>query len=138
MIRPPPTSTLFPYTTLFRSDVARRQARLRAPVSDPLRRPHPARGRDSDHGGRQHLVLHRREHDPRGGARRSLRPGARASVGPLLDAPCCPRDGLPAALAVPVRDTRHLQAAVHVRRSPCPGVMPATWILTGWFPCGRR
>src|SRR5438552_12399740 len=56
MIRPPPTSTLFPYTTLFRSDVARRQARLRAPVSDPLRRPHPARGRDSDHGGRQHLV----------------------------------------------------------------------------------
>src|SRR5690349_23934344 len=31
MIRPPPRSTLFPYTTLFRSDSKRRRTRLFAP-----------------------------------------------------------------------------------------------------------
>src|SRR5207302_11068552 len=31
-IRPPPTPTLFPYTTLFRSEIARRAGRLDAPA----------------------------------------------------------------------------------------------------------
>src|SRR5690349_23942706 len=60
MIRRPPRSTLFPYTTLFRSDVgasdlpARREdrgevapvaaARLEAPLQDGTRRPVRARG----------------------------------------------------------------------------------------------
>src|SRR2546422_10019781 len=39
MIRRPPRSTLFPYTTLFRSDVRLRQPRLA--------RPDPAAGRDA-------------------------------------------------------------------------------------------
>src|SRR5438552_13722022 len=57
MIRPPPRSTLFPYTTLFRSGEARRDGRLLrrravvAPrdvraVEEPEGRAPPARGRD--------------------------------------------------------------------------------------------
>src|SRR5205809_3989449 len=42
MLRPPPTSTLFPYTTLFRSRALHpRRERRREPV--PLRAPHRAR-----------------------------------------------------------------------------------------------
>src|SRR2546429_7261474 len=37
MIRRPPRSTLFPYTTLFRSD-ARRFARLECTAADPVRK----------------------------------------------------------------------------------------------------
>src|SRR5207248_4446900 len=44
MIRPPPTSTLFPYTTLFRSD-RRRLGLQRRDRSDPCPRPgHRRRG----------------------------------------------------------------------------------------------
>src|SRR5436309_8979649 len=59
MIRPPPRSTLFPYTTLFRSPGARRQAaapddpagdRGRPVREDPLRR---AQGGPDRHGRRQ-------------------------------------------------------------------------------------
>src|SRR6185436_532647 len=42
MIRRPPRSTLFPYTTLFRSPRRRRAARRQAPD------PHPRRGRRAD------------------------------------------------------------------------------------------
>src|SRR2546421_8357461 len=38
MIRRPPRSTLFPYTTLFRSLVARRAGKRAGPSSFPLRR----------------------------------------------------------------------------------------------------
>src|SRR5262249_61743344 len=44
-IRPPPRSTLFPYTTLFRSALARRRrapARRRAAHDEHRRRPHAA------------------------------------------------------------------------------------------------
>src|SRR2546427_5536746 len=47
MIRRPPRSTLFPYTTLFRSHPVRRPAAARRngpAVSGRLRRPPPARG----------------------------------------------------------------------------------------------
>src|SRR3712207_8961890 len=40
MIRRPPRSTLFPYTTLFRSALSRDEARTRAPA----RTPHPPSG----------------------------------------------------------------------------------------------
>src|SRR4051812_49929225 len=38
MIRRPPRSTLFPYTTLFRSDHVRRPGGLRSRAVEPLRR----------------------------------------------------------------------------------------------------
>src|SRR5689334_23810159 len=41
MLRPPPRSTLFPYTTLFRSDQA--PDRLHDPALRPLRGPHHPR-----------------------------------------------------------------------------------------------
>src|SRR5947208_16767306 len=47
-----------------------------------------------------------------------MRPGARASLGSLLDPPCRSRDGLRAALAAAVFDARYLQAAVHLRVAP--------------------
>src|SRR5437868_8878513 len=40
MLRPPPRSTLFPYTTLFRSRVRRSRCRLRAPLFAALGRTH--------------------------------------------------------------------------------------------------
>src|SRR6267142_5560255 len=45
MIRRPPRSTLFPYTTLFRSPAARRAARATHPPRHPARR----RGRSEEH-----------------------------------------------------------------------------------------
>src|SRR5438552_8662638 len=49
MIRPPPRSTLFPYTTLFRSRVRRRRGWCRersdGPGGRPDRRPGSSRGR---------------------------------------------------------------------------------------------
>src|SRR5436305_9021853 len=64
LVRPPPTSTLFPYTTLFRSRTPRRpssRARPRRPLRD--RRPSgrsPARRRSEEHTSelqsRPHLV----------------------------------------------------------------------------------
>src|SRR5205809_5819376 len=59
MIRRPPRSTLFPYTTLFRSDVPRIEAR--APVLHPdphLARPHAVRSEEhtSELQSRLHLV----------------------------------------------------------------------------------
>src|SRR3712207_9369636 len=44
MIRRPPRSTLFPYTTLFRSHRAELLTRTRSPTADP-RRAHTAGGR---------------------------------------------------------------------------------------------
>src|SRR5689334_23986811 len=51
MIRRPPRSTLFPYTTLFRSDLRREAHRAAAPYRDPVARRPP------------------RAHDPSGRAR---------------------------------------------------------------------
>src|SRR5438876_11262546 len=52
MIRRPPRSTLFPYTTLFRSQVARR-APPRHPAAVPRRIGHAGRvGRDTRRAGR--------------------------------------------------------------------------------------
>src|SRR5437762_5454616 len=42
MIRRPPSSTLFPYTTLFRSDRDRRLHRCDRELRDPVRLPLPA------------------------------------------------------------------------------------------------
>src|SRR5437899_9385136 len=39
MLRRPPRSTLFPYTTLFRSELVDRVRRLRCPLRDLLHRP---------------------------------------------------------------------------------------------------
>src|SRR5947207_8881975 len=47
MIRRPPRSTLFPYTTLFRSEVARRSSRIRVTRAGIRRR---SRGRDAGGG----------------------------------------------------------------------------------------
>src|SRR4051812_49874509 len=53
MIRPPPRSTLFPYTTLFRSLLRHRHRRLlRAALLRP-RRPHGARLAPADRGPRR-------------------------------------------------------------------------------------
>src|SRR5947208_9204548 len=60
MIRRPPTSTLFPYTTLFRSppptDAADVSERSRAPLPAPARdlRPDAARSRARDRGAALH------------------------------------------------------------------------------------
>src|SRR3712207_7478832 len=59
MIRRPPRSTLFPYTTLFRSRAARGPGRLRPRLAArggraELRHPVRAR-RDRGRGGRRHL-----------------------------------------------------------------------------------
>src|SRR2546425_8922906 len=51
MIRRPPRSTLFPYTTLFRSRLGARRARQRRPGAGPRRG--AARPAGSDRGGRQ-------------------------------------------------------------------------------------
>src|SRR2546429_7822133 len=57
MIRRPPRSTLFPYTTLFRSHARRRRAgRLRAPRTR-ARGPHRARGRGDRAGDRSPAPL---------------------------------------------------------------------------------
>src|SRR5687768_17861036 len=62
MIRRPPRSTLFPYTTLFRSGVGRvtEDVRELAPVGDPLRGVDRATGRSEEHTfelqSRLHLV----------------------------------------------------------------------------------
>src|SRR3712207_8766962 len=64
MIRRPPRSTLFPYTTLFRS----RSARLRRVRASPVLRPAE---RDADHEAAVAELDHAREHrrpDPRGHA----------------------------------------------------------------------
>src|SRR5688572_32526589 len=45
MIRRPPRSTLFPYTTLFRSEVGRADPGLRAPAAAGLHDPRPGDGR---------------------------------------------------------------------------------------------
>src|SRR3712207_8084724 len=48
MIRRPPRSTLFPYTTLFRSRVSTREARVAAPRNTSAQPPGAARRRSSD------------------------------------------------------------------------------------------
>src|SRR2546430_12284013 len=58
MIRRPPRSTLFPYTTLFRSDLGERPADV-------------ARGRGADAGGLEHVRHERRR------GRLAVRPGDR-------------------------------------------------------------
>src|SRR5690606_33285917 len=89
-------------------------ARVRPALPDAVQRPGPPRGRDPDHGGGQHLVLHRREHDP---GRRPRGPGAprpRAPLGPVLDPPRGLRAGVGAALAAPVRHAEPLHAEVRL------------------------
>src|SRR5256885_10352907 len=49
MIRRPPRSTLFPYTTLFRSYRLRRDARSRIRLESRARPPGGARGRSEEH-----------------------------------------------------------------------------------------
>src|SRR2546428_4502150 len=63
MIRRPPRSTLFPYTTLFRSRVVESRQRLSA--RGPKRPCHPIRAAGIEHGGQfRGGMLHRwlREH----------------------------------------------------------------------------
>src|SRR3712207_8879138 len=65
MILRPPRSTLFPYTTLFRSDDAPARVRARAPDRAPARRAALAlragrRERASAHHGRARRPAHRR------------------------------------------------------------------------------
>src|SRR6266498_5875171 len=58
MIRRPPRSTLFPYTTLFRSREAHAPARARAAsATGPRRRPGPARGNRGARSRAQPLAL---------------------------------------------------------------------------------
>src|SRR2546429_5954677 len=59
MIRRPPRSTLFPYTTLFRSRLGRRPAARRAARGLERRPSHHARQRDAR--GRQHAAQDRSE-----------------------------------------------------------------------------
>src|SRR3712207_7719412 len=66
MIRPPPRSTLFPYTTLSRSEGEQRGARR--PPQDP-----PAEQRDQDVGDEHRAVQRAGELDPElGGAQHPL------------------------------------------------------------------
>src|ERR1041384_5708279 len=61
MIRPPPTSTLFPYTTLFRSDVALDLAARRRLHPDPQRQALLAKGAVNHHARRhRRLEQHQR------------------------------------------------------------------------------
>src|SRR3712207_7728926 len=55
MIRRPPRSTLFPYTTLFRSDCAARPAGDRGQVRQPLRHVRPDHRRGPLRGADAHL-----------------------------------------------------------------------------------
>src|SRR5438874_10038158 len=63
MIRPPPTSTLFPYTTLFRSDVL---GRRRRDARDQIAHRH---GRDHVRGRLHAALAIEVDHDGRHGAR---------------------------------------------------------------------
>src|SRR5438034_4017072 len=99
MLRRPPTSTLFPYTTLFRSVADREAARLDADLAEPQGRPHDqqaaAPGRP---GGARHGADHGRWLRPQGLL--SAGPGAvlpRAAValdrGRVALQPAGPREG---------------------------------------------
>ncbi len=83
-------------------------AALRATVPDTLRRPDPARGGDPDHGGREHLLVHGREHDPRGGPSGPVLPGAGPPVGAVLDAPRRVRPRVRPAVAEAILDAGRL------------------------------
>src|SRR5690606_41499156 len=63
MLRPPPTSTLFPYTTLFRSHVLLYRAGVQLERNG--RQPQEVGRADSGHSsGQGHCRLHRRRADP--------------------------------------------------------------------------
>src|SRR2546426_8657370 len=85
MIRRPPRSTLFPYTTLFRSTVAPMIRSLVAPSRNRKRvsactRSTPSTGRSEEHTSELQspcnlvcrLLLEKKKHDPRGGQARPL------------------------------------------------------------------
>src|SRR3989449_7671365 len=69
MIRRPPRSTLFPYTTLFRSDAALRRAREAGALDHPRA---PARAPPRARDGRLRRALESLRH-PQGGDRKSTR-----------------------------------------------------------------
>src|SRR6266540_6388799 len=122
MIRRPPRSTLFPYTTLFRS---RPRAAPARPVAGPLARPRPGahllaqgppRGRRGRQAGRLRLPARRRlpHRLPRGRRRQQGRlPGA-AHQGPQRPAGAAPR---PAGRGAR-RHPRRLLEDLHPRRLP--------------------
>src|SRR3712207_8038943 len=75
MIRRPPRSTLFPYTTLFRSSLPRARARGIGPAQHGLPAPHLRRRR----GGDGHPRLRRHQRQPLHGGGRT-RAGDRKST----------------------------------------------------------
>ncbi len=96
------------------SDTARRQANLRPSVSNPVQRPDSSRGRNPDDGGRQHLVVHGREHDPgrRSGRSVCTRPGS--PVGSVLDTERGAEAGILVAVAQALFGARRLSTAFRV------------------------
>src|SRR5256884_5175270 len=85
MIRRPPRSTLFPYTTLFRSRVARHPSRWPGRRLRELQRRGEGRGR---------LLLHLGQRGGGGGGTAARRAGA-VRAGLLFGKPCAPRDRAP-------------------------------------------
>ena len=75
-----------PHRRFDRANVAQREARLRADVSDAVRRQDSQRNRHRDDGGRQRYRCRSSQRDTRGGAGRSRRARAAASGGSILDA----------------------------------------------------
>src|SRR5258705_12394083 len=99
MIRRPPRSTLFPYTTLFRSDPRTGEARLRA-ADEAL-----ARGALRDGGGRGALVRGAAAAAARRHAPRALPARGRQSPGAPHAAPLHPRPAARVARGVPAAGT---------------------------------
>src|SRR5258707_5350801 len=89
MIRRPPRSTLFPYTTLFRSYVRNRTGYIASPMSDagpvydyeaPALRAHRSEEHTSELQSRQYLVCRLLLEKKKGRQRRKMSPELRASV----------------------------------------------------------
>src|SRR5262249_27064688 len=111
------------------------------------------RGGHADDDRRQHRLLGRRELDPGGRPRRSLRARARASVRSVLDAPRRLRAGLRDGVAAAIRldaqlhSARGIGAERYAGRSPLPCVKPGQWnsaplktsaLFTGRIGAGSR
>src|SRR5687767_15942892 len=110
MLRPPPRSTLFPYTTLFRSERPDEQRQERSPESEALRMSE-VRAQEPGEVARQQIPLEVSEESappvsrrPHRAAERGAPAGARSLV---------PRDGLRVARESPPR-SRKAQREVDV------------------------
>src|SRR5439155_27128987 len=125
MIRPPPRSTLFPYTTLFRSHLGAGGTPARRPRQHgPRRRPERAARPDPARADRGRLHHPRRPASPRDGAHEERQPPAGGGLGPRPEDPAGPGDA-GGGRQPDRRDDRHRPPQGPLRqRRPCPLLQP--------------